>query len=74
MDIHKVWAATHWRQDPPAAGAARPSNSAAYEVKRHGLFVNVLQEGRQIAWMRLPTGEDLGLVLRRSAAGPADRG
>ncbi|WP_081343460.1 hypothetical protein [Mycobacteroides chelonae] len=63
VDIHKVWTASYWPPDAPAAGTARPSNSASYEVKQHGLFVNVLQEGRQIAWIRLSTGEYLGLVL-----------
>ncbi|WP_132827775.1 hypothetical protein [Mycobacteroides abscessus] len=63
VDTHKAWPAPYWPPDAPNAGSVRPMSFAAAEVRNHGLHLETLHEGRQVAWIRQSTGQFLGLVL-----------
>lgn len=63
VDTTKVWPVTYW--GPPEPGnseGVRPMQFAPHDVQEHGLRIDTLQEGRQIAWIRRSFGEWLALV------------
>lgn len=69
VDTHKVWSAPYWGPTQPHnSEGVRPMSFAPPEVQKHGLKIDALQEGRQVAWIRQSHGEWLALVVAINVA------
>ncbi|MGL5441236.1 MAG: hypothetical protein ACRDDJ_02040 [[Mycobacterium] stephanolepidis] len=64
VDTTKVWPSKYWGPaEPGNTEGIRPMQFASHQTQTHGLRIETLQEGRQIAWIKRSFGEYLGLVF-----------
>lgn len=64
VDTTRVWPTKYWGPaEPGNTEGIRPMQFASHQAQAHGLRIETLQEGRQIAWIKRFFGDYLGLVF-----------